>query len=391
MKISIVAETFYPEVNGVAMTMRRTVKRLAEYGHRVQVIRPNPHEDGEERQLGIWEEVRLPGYTLPYYKEVVIGLPTFGYLSSLWKKDRPDVVHVVTEGPLGFEAVITAKFMKIPVISSFHTNFHEYGKHYGVGWLQRFALSYLKLVHNLTRLTLTPDQELIRSLENSGFKNVKYWGRGVDTELFSPRKRSNKLREKFGVKEEDLLVVQVSRTAVEKNVDLSVRAFRAIKQAHPTSRFIFVGGGPKKHQMEKMYPEVDFVGWKIDEELATYYASGDLFLFASETETFGNVVTEALGSGLIVLTYNYAAGQQFIRNEENGFVVEKGNEDHFIESSLSIAERWKELNHLRINARETACSIPWSLVFEGYLDQIEGAVKDTAFRPKQEATANTGV
>ena len=385
MRISFVAETFYPEINGVAMTIRRTVKRLVKHGYEVEVIRPNPHEDGDEHQLGIWEEVRLPGYTLPYYKEVIIGLPTFGRLARLWKKNRPDVVHVVTEGPLGFEAVVTARLMKIPVLSSFHTNFHEYGKHYGVGFLEGLSLSYLRMLHNWTRATLVPDKSLITSLDASGFKNTYYWGRGVDTELFSPDKRCLKIRTSLGVGDDDVLVVQVSRTAVEKNVELSIKAFRAIKKKLPTSRFFFVGGGPSFEKFEKQYPDVDFVGWKIDEELAAYYASGDVFLFASETETFGNVVTEALGSGLLVVTYDYAAGKQYIRNGENGFVVEKGDEEAFINKAVEVAVKASDLQEVRRKAREEALSIPWAKVLERYLEILQQVLNKPLLSDSSEA------
>ncbi len=376
MRIHIITETYPPEVNGVAMTIHRLVSALSERGHKILVIRPRQHRQDNPKINGTVPEWTLPGISLPRYKGLHAGLPAARRLIQHWNIERPEIVHVVTEGPLGWSAVRAANLMGIPVISGFHTNYHSYGKHYGFGRLTRVMLAWLRFVHNRTRATFVPSADLREVLAKDGFKNLEILGRGVDTQLFSPDRRDPELRKKWGLNDDDPAAIYAGRIAGEKNLSLTVKSFLAMREECPELKCVLVGDGPEREKLQAQHPDFIFTGMKKGEDLARHYASGDVFVFASVTETFGNVVTEAMASGLVVLAYDYAAAGQYIRNNLNGVSVPYNEEKQFVEAARRIARRREEWPDLRHSARVTARTISWNKAvnhFEAKLKSLAGA------------------
>lgn len=371
MRYSLVTETFPPEVNGVAMTLHRLATGLADRNHEVQVVRPRQKADAEDPADGDPFTTELvQGLPIPRYSGLLFGLPSGGKLRKLWKAARPDMVHVATEGPLGWSAVRTARTLRIPVVSSFHTNFHAYTRHYGVGPVQKAALAYLKWIHNRTTRTFVPSEDLRDQLEGGGFRNLDILGRGVDTELFSPEHRSTELRESWKVGAYESVVIYVGRLAAEKNIALSVRAFRKMQDSGLNAKMVVVGDGPAREKLAAENPDIIFAGVKRGEDLARHYASADAFLFASETETFGNVVTEGMASGLVVLAYNYAAAQKYIQSGENGVTVALGEQRPFLDAAGALAESPEKWDDMRKKARQTALGLSWDAIFDRYEQTI---------------------
>jgi glycosyltransferase involved in cell wall biosynthesis len=215
-RICIVTDTYPPEVNGVALTLARLVGGLRACGHAVSVVCPRQWI-ADRPSFGPDPTVTLVrGVPLPGYKGLHVGFPAGGLLDDCWTEYRPDVVYVATEGPLGWSAVCTAQRLGIPVLSGFHTNFHSYSRHYRAGWLQHWVALYLRWFHNRTTGTLVPSIDLRDRLHACGFKNVSVLGRGVDSQLFTPARRCQALRETWGVSEHDLVVLYVGRVAPEK-------------------------------------------------------------------------------------------------------------------------------------------------------------------------------
>ncbi len=357
MKLALVTETYPPEVNGVAMTLSRIVGGLRERGNLVEVARPR-----QKHERGPTEDFLVPGVAIPFYDALRIGLPAVGRLEERWRRWRPDVVHVATEGPLGLASLAAAKRLGVPVTSSFHTNFHAYGGHYGVAALRDATLAYLRWFHNSTRCTLAPTRQMTAELAASGFRGLGVMARGVDTTLFDPAKRSAALRAEWGAAEGDPVVVYVGRLAAEKNLGVAVDGFLRLREREPRARFVLVGDGPAREPLARSYPEFHYAGMRRGEELAAHYASGDLFMFASVTETFGNVVTEAMASGLVGVSYDYAATREHVRDGVNGFAAEFNREEAFyatVERALAERGRWPEI---REAARATALGLTWKAV-----------------------------
>jgi glycosyltransferase involved in cell wall biosynthesis len=372
VKLTLVTETYPPEVNGVAMTLRRLTEGLAERHHQIEVIRPRlgrADRPTPGTNPAAWP---VPGLPLPYYSELRIGLPVAWRLRRRWRAAPPDVVHVATEGPLGWAALLVARRLRLPVSSSFHTNFHHYTQHYIAGFTRVIALAWLRSFHNRAGCTLVPTDQAKAELEALGFARVGVLSRGVDTVLFDPARRSAALRASWGAGPDDPVCLYVGRLAVEKNIQLAVEAFAAVREREPRAKFVLVGDGPARAGRARRDPDFHYAGLRRGEDLAAHYASGDVFLFPSTTETFGNVVTEAMGAGLVTLCFDYAAGRQHIRPWHNGVLAPFGDAPAFRAAAVEIFARRAEWPALRAAARKTALGIGWNRIF----DVFERALQD---------------
>lgn len=374
LRVALVTETFLPEVNGVAMTLGRIVDGLLKRGHSVQLVRPRQTGSDTPRQDEGWDEVLARGVPIPRYGGLKFGLLSSRRLTQLWRLRRPDIVHVATEGPLGWSAIAAARKLNLPISSSFHTNFHNYSQHYGLGLLRTPIAAYLRFLHNRTHKTLVPTQAMAEELTRRGYLNVGLLSRGVMTTLFNPLRRSDTLRAKWGAKDDDLLVTYVGRLAKEKNVDLVIASFVAIQSRVPGAKLLFVGDGPMRCLLEERCPEAIFAGMRGGDDLAAHYASADLFLFPSLSETFGNVVPEALASGLAVVAYAQAAAAEVIRDGVNGRTVHPGDEAAFVEASVSVACNPAELTRLRNVASASVAHLDWDAVHEGFVQTLREVV-----------------
>lgn len=366
LNVSLVTETFIPEVNGVAMTLGKLVQGLVSRGHCIQVIRPKQSASDKPSEKSDFNECLVRGVAIPLYRDLRFGLPAESYLKSLWKKKRPDVVHVATEGPLGWSAVMAARKLNIPIISSYHTNFQNYSTYYGLGWLKKLIATYLQQFHNLTLATLVPTSTLAESLQRDGYNHVSVMSRGVDTNKFNPKRRSISLRKSWGVNEQDLVLLYVGRLAKEKNIYQVLESYQGIKNKLPSTKLVLVGDGPLRKTLQILCPDAIFAGTQIGDDLATYYASGDIFLFPSLTETFGNVVPEAMASGLGVVSYAYAAASNLIENNMNGVLVNLYAPSSFVKSALGLACDKVKLNAIRARVSISVSHLEWDKVCDRF-------------------------
>lgn len=339
LAIALVTETYPPEINGVAMTMSRLVGGLAARGHRMQVVRPRQIGEVGNPAVGhpgVRELVR-PGLPIPGYSALRLGVPSTGVLLSQWRRERPDVVHVVTEGPLGCSAVSAAAQLGIPVTSSYHTNFDDYTKHYRIGMLAGVVEGWLRNFHNRTTVTMVPSADLVGRLERAGYRNCALWSRGVDLDLFNPGLRDEALRASWGAAPGDLVCLHVGRVAPEKDIPMALDAFRAIRARDPRARMVVVGDGPVRQALARSCPEALFTGALPVADLARTYASADLFLFPSRSETFGNVLCEAMASGTAAVGFDYAAAAMHGRDGVNMLTVPFDRADLFTPTALRLA------------------------------------------------------
>ncbi|WP_374263293.1 glycosyltransferase, partial [Zoogloea sp.] len=267
LRVAVVTETYPPEINGVAMSTGRVVDGLVAAGHRVDLIRPRQAHEGAVIAEGV-EQMLARGIPLPRYANLQLGLPAQKVLLRRWSIQRPDVVQVVTEGPLGWSALTAARKLRLPVISEFHTNFHRYTGHYGVGWLKRPIAAYLRKFHNRADLTLVPTRALCDELVGQGIPRVEVVSRGVDTTLFDPARRSESLRRQWGLAPDDLAVLYVGRVAPEKNLALLEKAFEAIRARQPRARLVLVGDGPALPALRARQPGAICAGPRTGAPLA---------------------------------------------------------------------------------------------------------------------------
>ncbi len=381
LSVALISETFPPEINGVANTLGRLVEGLRGRGHRVQLVRPRQSVD--PRGAADQDLLLTRGWPLPGYPGLQWGQSSMHKLLRSWQRQRPDVLYIATEGPLGLSALRAARRLQIPVVSGFHTNLQQYTGHYGVGLLTRLLTHYLRWFHNRSQMTLVPSVSQQIELQRRGFERLELLARGVDSQLFHPAKRCDRLRANWGLAEDDIAILHVGRLAAEKNLALLSKSFQALQQAHPQRRLklILVGDGPQRASLQQQLPEAVFCGLQRGEELAAHYASGDLFLFPSLSETFGNVVLEALASGLGVVAFDQAAAAQHIRHGHNGALAGAQDEQGFIQAANGLLNDAEGLRRARLNARLHASHQGWAAIVELFEQHLRSAMQPTDDMP----------
>jgi glycosyltransferase involved in cell wall biosynthesis len=374
LRVAVVSETWPPEVNGVAKSAARFAEALRSRGHRIALVRPR--QGATDR--GGPDDTLMRGVAIPRYPDLKMGLPARRALGRLWTFERPDVVHIVTEGPLGWSALQAAAKLKLPVVSDFRTNFHAYSRHYGVGWLRAPILAYLRKFHNRALATLVPTEAMRAELAAIGFQRLRVIARGVDTRLFDPARRSEALRASWGAGPQDPVLLHVGRIAAEKNLATLADAYEQARRRAPGAKLVLVGDGPARRELEARLPEAIFAGIRGGEDLAAHFASGDVFLFPSLTETYGNVTLEAMASGLAVVAFDYAAAAEVIRHDVSGLHVPYGDDAAFVSQAAALAAAPARARWLGARARIEARERGWEQVAEKLESVLAAAADATA-------------
>lgn len=363
LRIAVVSETYPPDVNGVAVTVAGMVGGMRQRGHYVHLVRLRHHKRDVAVQEEGYAETLVPGIPLPGCHEWKIGMPARSRLLRQWQLQRPDIVHIATEGPLGWSAMSAARKLGIPVVTnSFYTSLHKVSQHDGSAVLNNCIASYLRNFHNKADCTMVSTVDMQKHLQQVGYKNVEVVAHGVDTELFHPRKRSSALRRQWGADEDTPVVLLVSRLTAEKNLQVVINAFEQMQVVIGDAKLVIVGDGPDRARLQKQYPQIIFAGMRTGEDLAGHYASGDVFLFSSLTETYGNATVEAMASGLAVLAYDYAAARQHIRHDVNGLLAPFNDTDAFFRQAIALIQIPDRIQRLRKRARLAVEPMAWANV-----------------------------
>jgi len=374
MRIAMVTETYPPEVNGVARTIGLMAEGLQRRGHVVQLVRPRQNGHDHAMRNGSFREILVTGIPIPRYTQLKMGVPSRRTLERRWEEERPDIVHIATEGPLGWSALAAARRLGIRVATDFHTNFHTYTRDYGLGWLARPVAAYLRSFHNRAACTMAPTREIAAELAAQRFERLRVVGRGVNPEVFSPARRSPELRSSWGADDGTLVALCVSRFAPEKNFPLVIEAYETMRRVRTDTKLVLVGDGPMADALKKMNVGYVIAGRKVNGELAMHYASADVFLFPSMSETFGNVTLEAMASGLGIVAYDYAAAREVLRHGETALLARFGDAAAFVSHAETLARDKTLAAALGRAARQRAESLTWERV----VDDFEAVLRDVA-------------
>jgi glycosyltransferase involved in cell wall biosynthesis len=339
MRVAIITENFLPKLDGVTRTLARLLEHLQQRKHEAILLGP---ASSIEQYAGA-EIVGTAGIPLPFYPELKFNFFRPLFIRRL-KEFRPDIVHLIDPVVLGAAGLAAARFLNIPVVSSYHTNLAAYCGHFGFPIFTRPMWTYNRFIHNQCELTFCPSPSTAAMLREQGFEHLRIWPRGVDTTLFSPERRSAATRAGWlqGNKAEKILLLYVGRISWEKNLGLLTRAYRAMDTRH--CHLVIIGDGPalKEIQVELAGLPVTFTGYLQGEELARAYASADIFAFPSTSETFGQVVLEAMASGLPVVGVHSEGVCDLVRDGQTGFLSYAPNKDDMV---ISYQMRLEYLIH----------------------------------------------
>jgi phosphatidylinositol alpha 1,6-mannosyltransferase len=374
MRVLFCTDTYPPQVNGVSVVTALSVSGLSRLGWRCAVVAPRypaathaAWTDYGQADGGPIELVSLPSIPLPGYSEVRLVLPRPAPVHQLVERFRPDLVHCATEFTVGRMGQLAAARAKIPLVSSYHTDFSRYAESYGKSWLQGTVSSYLGRFHRRSRRIYTPSTVSREDLMRLNVSDVEVWGRGVDAELFHPGRRSRETRHQLGLGDR-FTFLYVGRLAPEKRPEQIVEAFRLASAVVPagTIQLVIAGTGPLEAQLRAAAPpDVMFLGF-LDrgDRLPDLYANCDAFVFASITETLGLVVLEAMASGLPVVAAPAGGVRDHLRHDENGLAYPPTSVEAMAQAMVRLVAEDGLAQRLSGGARRTAEELTWEREME---------------------------
>lgn len=376
MRLALFTDTFLPQTNGVSLTLQRLTTHLNRRGIEHLLFSPKSAPENS------YADPIRPITSIPFflYPECRLALPNMSSIQSELKAFRPDLLHLATPFNIGLCGLRYARKYGLPHVASYHTHFDRYLEYYRMKRIVPLYWKYMKWFHRSCDATFAPSNETLDSLQVQGFQRLKLWSRGIDCNLYTPKKRSHQVRDRYGITA-PLLLLYVGRIAPEKDINTLALAMQQLPESMQSQvHWLVVGDGPLLPEMRTQAPHnVTFTGYKHGEELAQLYASADLFVFPSSTETFGNVVLEAMASGLPVLAVNEGGVKDLITPGRNGMIVEPRSPDAFIREICASIEHPHKLAAMGYEGRQLALDRSWESIFDGLIHDYEEILEHRRF------------
>jgi glycosyltransferase involved in cell wall biosynthesis len=381
MRIAYFTDTFYPEINGVTNTLNNLVDYLQKTGIDYLVFAPDydgRHGEGEENVM------RFRGISPLVNPNSRLALPYYKTVRSAILKFNPDMIHITIELGIGLVGLRIARELNIPIVMSYHTNFDSYLNLYEFGSLKKGYWGYMKWFHSFAKVNLCPSNDTLKTLEKRGLQNLDIWSRGIDATLFSPEHYSEAMRSRLGAPGKTVFLY-VGRIAREKGLDTLAEAIGIINAEHKDEAvFVFTGEGPYMKELREMdIQNAVFTGFLRGKELAEVYASSDAFVFPSGTETFGNVVLEAMSSGLPVICTDSGGITDFTSHLENAYVCQYQDAAGLARGMSELIKKPELRSKLSRGGLETAAKRSWEYIFETLISQYETVLGNSAANLKR--------
>lgn len=381
LRIAIFTGNYNHIRDGVSLTLNRLVEYLERQGVPVMVFGPTVDEPALDHK---GELVPVPSIPMPGRPEYRVSI---GFPESVQKQLRefkPTLIHIATPDLLGFRAMRYAQSNNIQIVASYHTHFTSYLKYYNLEMLEVLGWKYLAWFYSQCKHVYVPSPSMADELNKRGIdRGIRIWARGVNTELFHPDKRSDEWRTLTGAAEGNRVVTFVSRLVWEKDLQTYVDTVKKLNGTNTNIKALIVGDGPAKKELQQMLPQAHFTGFITGEELATAYASSDIFLFPSVTETFGNVTLEAMSSGLPCIVADATGSKSLVESGVNGYLVPPRNTGKFARCVQEVAENDELCKKMGKIARQKALAYSWNNVnaelLKNYREALEGPMRSLKF------------
>lgn len=363
MKVAIFTDTFFPQINGVT----KTLGKLKEYFDQREIDYLIFAPDDSMKSNGNFEEniQRMISFRFFLYPECRLSVPNYFRIKNMLNEYKPDLIHIVTPFNLGLCGLKYATSYNIPLVSSYHTNFTHYLDYYNLNLLEKPIWSFFKWFHGHCELNFCPSQATLEELRRNGINNLAIWDRGIDTRFYSPDYRNKELRRNYGL-EDKITLLYVGRLAPEKNLSLLIKSMKLLDQKYRDKvKLLITGDGPLLNELKADSSQnIIFTGYMKGKELSKIYASADIFAFPSITETYGNVILEAMASGLPVVSFLEGGISENLIDSYNGLACKEISPKAFA-SKLEKLITNKELRlELANNACEYALNKSWDNVFD---------------------------
>jgi glycosyltransferase involved in cell wall biosynthesis len=364
MKIAIYTGTYKKYQDGVAKTLYELVRGLGDSGIEVGVWSPLVTPSGN-RKVSVHKMGSLP---FPLYRDYRMVLPsrrTFRELEDF----KPDVIHISTPDIGGVSFLRYALKRKIGVLAVYHTDFPSYLKYYHLSFLESLMWKYLGFFYNRCHVVCAPTNVVATALKHSGLRKIKIWPRGIRRDMYHPKFRSQELRKAWGASGKKTIFFS-GRFAWYKGLEIFVKVYEFFHQRNPGDvKFVLLGDGPIKRELQGRMPDAEFVGYLTGEDLSKAYASGDILLFPSVTETFGNVILEALSSGSPAVVSDRGGGQEIIRKSGGGLTARAGKAEHFYQCCKALVEDQRLYDAFRKKGLEFAEKQSWAHINKRIIEE----------------------
>lgn len=370
LRLAIFTDTFTPQVNGVARTLARLVQAVEARGGAVRVETVADPAAAVDARVHGW-----PSTPFWAYPQLRMAAPPKAEAIARLRRWRPTLVHAATPFGVGLAGRAAARALGVPFVTSYHTSFSEYLRHYGLSALDAVAWPFLRWFHNSGRRTFAPSQLVATQLAAQGFQDVRVWSRGVDPLRFHPRFRSAEMRAAMGASTDDLVVAYVGRLAPEKGIHVALDGLRGVMaESGSRVRLAIAGDGPDEARCRAMAPPGTwFAGSLSGDALSAFYASADLFVFPSTTETFGNVVLEAMASGLPVVAPDTGATLE-LADARTAQLFRGGSAESLAAAVRALAADTARRAELRTAGLAVAASRSWPAVWDALLAEYAAVV-----------------
>ena len=373
MRIAIFTDTFSPQINGVTKTINRLLEYYESRGIEYIVFAPDFEDKDEEDSENV---IRFKSHSFIFYRECRLSNPKYSVVEKMVDDFNPDLIHIITEYTIGRVGRKYAKKKNVPCATTYETDIPLYLKYYHASFLKGLAWVLYRHFHNVSDCTFTPSHYTQKRIESKGFTNVETWERGIELENFSPDFRDESWRKELGI-DDKIVFLYVGRISPEKHVHIYIDAAKKINEKYMDKvHFLMVGGGPSDKEMREKAPDnMTFLGYLKGDELSKAYASSDVFLFPSPTETLGFVVLEAMASGLPVICCEEGGVSDSVIVGENGYLCRKANVDDFVESACKFIEQPEDISKMGKVSRRVASTKSWKNGFDKLYDSYERIIE----------------
>jgi phosphatidylinositol alpha 1,6-mannosyltransferase len=367
-RVAIFAEAFLPKVDGVSKSAFLTLHYLQQTGRDVLVFAP----DIAPKHIGSTRVIPLPSLGVPLAPETRMALPN-PIIACQLQEFQPDLIHMFSPAMMSVSGMIAGRRMKVPIVANYQTDLPGYTRHYGIDFMENITRSWLRYIHNGCHLTLVPSNYTAAELRQHGFKRLRRWGRGVNGDRFHPEHCSPGWRERLlnGRDPDSLLCIYAGRLASEKRVDLLLEVARL-----PGVALTLIGDGAAREELEVLFDGTGthFTGYLFGEDLPAALASADVFLFTGPSETFGQVVQEAMASGLPTIVTGEGGVRDLVIDEETGIVCAH-NAEAFSAAVRRLRDDPVRRRRMAHQARKVAEQRPWEAILAQLEDHYREAIR----------------
>jgi len=376
MRVALFTDTFLPQINGVTNTLTKLIEYYKAANIEYLIFAPDNYTELNQR----FNVEKFISIRFLLYPECRLSFPNIFRLKNSLLQFKPDIIHIMTEFNMGVAGLTYGKKLGIPTVSNYTTNFTQYLRYYNLDMFEKASWNYMRWFHNQNDMTLCPSMETRKLLREEGIQNTGIFSRGVDSNLFNEKLRSIELRKQLGIND-SIVLLYVGRVAMEKDIDVLLKGYTEIySQYNDRVSLIITGDGPELARCKRSFPKnTIFTGFKKGAELAGIYASCDIFVFPSPTETFGNVVLEAMASGLPVIAANAGGVKDTVKDRINGLLFNPGDASQLSNLISEIIENVDIKNDLRENSRKTVLERSWKSIFDGLVDTYEEIISNSRY------------